>query len=236
MLIEEKTLEVLRMCLLDYNKNSKKYKHINLSERTMIERWYNKDKKSKAEIATLLGKSERTIRREIKRGKVIVKGYNWEDKEEYSAFISQEKYEYNLKGKGQDIKIGKDHELVKLIEKSIKVNKKSPEVIVKEFDIKISPKTIRNYIKKGYIFNIKDKDMIYNKKYKNKNKEKRVSNHIPPEKSIEYRPKEVDERSIYGHWEGDLIIGKKGTKAVLLTLTERKTREEIIVRLKSKYA
>ena len=56
------------MCLLNYNKKSKKYKHITYAERTMIETWYNQDHKSKKEIAMLLHKSERTIRREIKRG------------------------------------------------------------------------------------------------------------------------------------------------------------------------
>lgn len=79
------------MCLLDYNKNNKKYKHITYAERTMIETWYNCDNKSKREIAILLHKSERTIRREINRGKVVIRGYDWSDREEYSAQISQEK-------------------------------------------------------------------------------------------------------------------------------------------------
>ena len=56
------------MCLLDYNKKTIKYKHLTYTERTMIERWYNKEKLSKKEIAERLNKSERTIRREIKRG------------------------------------------------------------------------------------------------------------------------------------------------------------------------
>ena len=46
------------MCLLDYNKKSKKYKHITYSERTMIETWYNLDKKSKKEIAELIHKAK----------------------------------------------------------------------------------------------------------------------------------------------------------------------------------
>ena len=83
------------MCLLNYNRKEKKYKHLTYAERTMIETWYNKDHKTKKEIAELLHKSERTIRREIKRGIVILRGYEWEDKEEYSAIIAQEKYEYN---------------------------------------------------------------------------------------------------------------------------------------------
>lgn len=223
------------MCLLNYNRKEEKYKHITRVEREMIERWYNKEKKSKKEIALLLRKSERTIRREINRGKVIVKGYMWEDKEEYSSMISQKKYEYNIQAKGQDIKLGNDYEMARLIEKGIKEEKKSPEVIVVEYNLTISPRTIRNYIKKG-ILDITSKEMIYKKKYNNKNKEKRVSKMIPPDKSIEYRPKEASERSEYGHWEGDLVIGRRKKGAVLLTLTERKTREEIILKLNSKHS
>ena len=59
---------------------------------------------------------------------------------------------------------------------------------------------------------------------------------IPPEKSIDYRPEEANTREEYGHWEGDLVIGKKKKGAVLLTFTERKTREEIIVKIASKEA
>ena len=70
------------MCLLDYNKKVKKYKHITYAERTMIETWYNQDHKSKKEISELLHKSERTIRREINRGKVIIRNYDWTEKEE----------------------------------------------------------------------------------------------------------------------------------------------------------
>lgn len=227
------------MCLLNYNKNNKKYKHLTYAERTMIETWYNSDKKSKKEIAELLHKSERTIRREINRGIVKIRGYEWEDKYEYSAQIAQDKYDYNKTDKGPSLKLDSDIELVKHIEKELKENKKSPEVISLElkkngFNIEISGRTIRNAIKSGDVFEIKQQDMIYNKKKNNKNKEKRVSKLIPAEKSIEYRPKEANDRSEYGHWEGDLVVGKKRTKTVLLTLTERKTRQEIIMKLDNK--
>ena len=36
------------MCLLNYNKKEEKYKHLTYAERTMIETWYNSDKKSKS--------------------------------------------------------------------------------------------------------------------------------------------------------------------------------------------
>ena len=68
------------MCQTNYNTETKKYKHLNFIERTQIERWYNKDKKTIKEIAELLDKSERTIRREIKRGYVKNLTSNLEEK------------------------------------------------------------------------------------------------------------------------------------------------------------
>lgn len=226
------------MCLLDYNKENKKYKHLTYVERTMIERWYNKEHLSKKEIAERLDKCERTIRREINRGLTINLTSELEEIKVYSADIAHNEYLLNLEAKGQELKKGSNIELVNQIEMMIKKEKKSPEVIVFELKekglIEISARTIRNYIYSGEVFDLTEDDMIYNKKYKSKNKEKRIAKHTSPERSIENRPKEANERSEYGHWEGDLIIGKRKKGSVLLTFTERMTREEIIIKIKGK--
>ncbi len=48
--------------------------------------------------------------------------------------------------------------------------------------------------------------------------------HIPRQVSIHLRPKEVEERKIFGHWEGDTVIGKQEKSKVIHTEVERKTR------------
>lgn len=58
---------------------------------------------------------------------------------------------------------------------------------------------------------------------------------IPEMISIEERPAKVESRSVAGHWEGDLIMGK-GHKSAIGSIVERKTRTVILVKLKKKDA
>lgn len=51
--------------------------------------------------------------------------------------------------------------------------------------------------------------------------------------SIHSRPKEADSRTVVGHWEGDLVIGKGG-KSAIATLSERLTRYVRILPLEGK--
>ena len=61
----------------------------------------------------------------------------------------------------------------------------------------------------------------------------------PAGESIEQRPEEIDGREEFGHWEGDTVYsgkGKRKTTRALLTLTERKTRKEIIIAIPNRKA
>lgn len=56
-------------------------------------------------------------------------------------------------------------------------------------------------------------------------------------KSIEERPEAVGTRKTFGHWEVDTVVGNKTkSDAVLLTLVERQTRFEVILKLAGKDA
>lgn len=105
----------------------------------------------------------------------------------------------------------------------------------------VSPETIYSYI---YVLprgelrkELTDCLRRQHKKRKVKGKSARgQSSNLEDMLSIEERPKEVEDRSVPGHWEGDLIIGGGVEQTALGTLVERTTRLVILVPLKSKKA
>lgn len=102
----------------DNNINNVKNKYLTEKERYQIEGYFKIGKKPK-EIATLIGRSIRTIQREFKRGCVELLDTNLTKKVVYCADVAHEKYLYNRSNKGANLKVGNDHELCKYIESKI---------------------------------------------------------------------------------------------------------------------
>lgn len=102
-----------------------------------------------------------------------------------------------------------------------------------EFKGIITTKTLYNYIDAGFFSGISNKN-LWEKRHKKKRGYKTVSRVNTKNRecrSIEDRPKKINNRVEYGHWEGDTVKGPLGAKTGLFTLTERKTREEIIIKV-----
>lgn len=226
-----------------YNTTSDtKNKHLTERERYKIE-GFLKDKKKAWQIAELLGKSERTIQREIKRGTVILVDTELREYKTYCADTAQRKYLENAANKGRNYKIGNDHELVWYIEKMIIEEKFSPDAVIgriklegNRFKSSFCTKTLYNYIDSGLFLRLTNKDLPVKKDGKKRTYRKtKVALKNLKGTSIEERPEGIESREEYGHWEMDCVVGgqNKG-KAVLLVLSERKSREEIIFKMTGK--
>jgi IS30 family transposase len=62
---------------------------------------------------------------------------------------------------------------------------------------------------------------------------KHCRSHIPRRRSLEQRPKEVEERKVIGHWEGDTIVSRQSPAGLQVT-TERKSRFVRITKINRK--
>ena len=182
----------------------------------------------------MLGVHISTIYREIKRGLYEHRNSNWTTEIRYSSDLAENKYQENLKAKGQDLKIGNDYELAEYIEHRIVKGKLSPLAVIGEikakqlkFNTSICVGTLYNYIQKE-VFETLTLKHLPMKERKKKNK-KVVIKRKPRGTSIEDRPKEIYERKTFGHWEMDCVCGP--TLPTLLVLTERLTRKEIIFKM-----
>ena len=198
-------------------------------------------------IANYIGVDKSTISRELRnriKSKINVRSGKITNKP-YNATDAQNDYLFKRGLSKAEYKLEKYLVMAKFIEDKIKIDKWAPDVIVgymkthhyfeKDGFCEITTPTIYNAIRLG-IINVKLSDtrrMKDDSKY-NYHEQKSVSISKLPY-SIENRPEEIEKRLIFGHFELDTVIGtSKGKHECLMTLTERKTRFEIIFKLQFK--
>lgn len=229
------------------------YHHLTQDDRNKIEALVNqKDEKGKrlfnnTYIANYLGVNKSTISRELRKrksyrfmirsGRTIPKPYN--------AVDAHNNYMFKRGLSKGEYKLRQYPKMAKFIEDKIKKDKWSPDVIVgymkthnyfsRDGFCEITTPTIYNAIKHG-IINVKIEDtrrMKYDAKYDYHDKTQTSITKLPY--SIENRPNEVNNRLVFGHFELDTVLGtSRGKHECLLTLTERKTRFEMIFKLQYK--
>ena len=191
------------------------------------------------QIAKELGVHRSTIYRELKRGCVEQMDSNYNFYTAYSGQVAQEKADWLQTSKGPKEKIGNDRRYLEALAKEIK-NGSSPEVALYKVKgkIKISKQTLYRYIAKGYLPGVTYANLPQRRrKKKHKIETKRTNITTISRRSIEHRPLYIDERQEFGHWEIDSVVGKaKGHNQSVLTITERKTGQEIVIKVKDKTA
>jgi IS30 family transposase len=213
------------------------YRRLSFEEREEISRLLSAGFSMRA-IANVLQRTPSTISRELSRLKTS----------EYRAIIGQRRSIHKSCSRrlGQS-KIGNNPELQKAILSKLKLF--------------WSPEQIANYLKETYECKSMhaSKDTIYTYIYvqprgelrtqltqqlRDKHKKRRAQgksavgqkSDLEDMMSIEQRPEEIEDRTIPGHWEGDIIIGDANKQTALGTLVERKSRALILIPLKSKKA
>lgn len=196
----------------------------------LIEHWKNKAKKSNRGIAKLLSKTPYIINNEIKRDLVDL-SFNGAFVE-YSADMAQNHYDWNRMAFGKtSVWSPKKDEIIR----AGILNKLSPEVISQKKGMPCFS-TIYSWIEKGWIKGICKKDLIYPRKRKKTFHKKTKDIRKRGGLSIDLRPKVIENREEVGHFEIDLVILNKTKGEQLLTLTDRKTRYEIVRLIKDKRA
>ena len=183
------------------------YTHLTIIQRNMIE-ILRKEKYSTRKIATLLGVHHSTIARELNRLVGL-----------YSTILAQEHAtKRNLK-KGRSWKL--QDKFSHIIQEHLKQTWPPEQIVGREFPKQLSVKTIYNWFHKGLL--PIDRSILRRKGKLLKSKEIRGKFTIG--RSIQERPKEVKQRSSFGHWELDTIVSSWGkSKGCFATFVERKTR------------
>jgi IS30 family transposase len=202
---------------------SKHYVHLTEAERELIAKMHWEGK-CPSEIARALERNKGTISREIARN----------SSSEYSCYApcqAQKRSEQRKLTARHSRPLLKSKQIQQYVRQKLKINW-SPEIIAgrlkeRKPGLSISPEAIYQFI---YHRNTPDREQLISqlcrahRKRRIKGKGRKVrKTKIPNRIPIDARPKAVERRKQFGHWEGDTLISRK-SKPALHSITERTTR------------
>jgi len=213
------------------------FKHLTEFERgsiySLLEEGY-----TPSTIAKKLKRHRSTICREIKRGSTTQKKTNLTTYETYFPETGQAVYEKNRLACGNKSKLLKAEPFLQYVEQKIIEEKWSLDVVVGKAKLSmdrsemVCTKTLYSYIDQC-LLKIRNMDLLLKLHRKPRKNVNRANKRVYGD-SISQRPKTIEERNEFGHWEIDTVIGKKSGDQVLLTLAERISRKHLIIPLASK--
>ena len=215
----------------------RKYQRLTIDEREQIVSFLSQGK-SLRQIALCLNRNVSTVSREV--------GHFQKTGTAYKAWLAQDCSDYLSTKRNVGSRIVNNPKLHSFIVEKLKL-RWSPVQISQDLrsrypnkkHMQASHETIYTYLYMLPKGELKKELIGYLRQKKKLRRNRKLSNDsrgkIPDMISIHERPKEVEDRIIPGHWEGDLIMGKDH-KSALGTMVERTTRTVILVPLKTKDA
>ena len=210
----------------------KKYRHLSIDDRERIAQLRNEGT-GQSEIARHLGRDKGTISREINRnGAPIYRSY--------TPCRAQQRSDERRQAASRRERLR--NETVRQYVHDKLVLGWSPEQIsgrlpLEHRSLSISTEAIYQYIYDAKTEEREDLIACLRRSHKKRKQRtvgrKQKKTKIPNRVSIEDRPKSVENRRTYGHWEGDSLVSRKSAFA-LNSLTERKSKLILITRMKRK--
>ena len=208
-----------------------RYEHLSPEERERIN-LFRAEGRSLREIGRLLGRSDATIGRELKRNAPPTRtGY-------YLAHKAQERYELRQSQAHSRPRL-KNPTIASFVEECLR-ERLSPELIAGRLPLALEGHCISHEAIYQWIYlearqHIPHLTCAHRRRKRKGQGKRHKTSHIPHRKSIEERPASVEQRKQVGHWEADTAVSRQ-SKAALNILVERKTRLTYLTKLERKTA
>lgn len=221
----------------------KSFRHFSLEEREKLHVWHEQEV-SLREIGKRLGRHHTSIRDELQRNRTG----NGKVSNEYLSFKyipcrAQEKAEKRKREQRQKAPLKEPLIFLYVREHLRDPYNWSPETIAGRLSIDHRGKHITKETIYQYIYRAGKRYKLWRylvlrrkKRMKKGGRTVHREGKIPGAVSIDQRPKEVDKRSMIGHWETDNVIGKLTDITALSVTVERKTRITLITKLADRTA
>ena len=220
-----------------YTTKGRTFQHLTREKRAQIEILLQQGL-PKVQIAKAVGISRSTLYNELKRGTVEQINTNLKKYQQYFWDAGQRVYEAHRQNSRPPMKLIYAYDFVCYAEKQILENKLSPDAICGEaklggkFQVLVCTKTLYSYIDQC-LLKVRNIDLPLKVRRKQHTNRDNRNNRILGT-SIEERPDEINNRTTFGNWEIDTIVGKKESSPVLLSLDERFTRKRHLVKIPSR--
>ena len=217
-------------------KKPSRYKHLAQTERDRIQALLDAGHKQK-EIASILRRDESTISREIKRNRRKIREKGGVRDGPYEGTIAHHKaYVKRKYAKYQGKKIEENIALRRYIVEKLKRHW-SPDEISGRMMEERKPFYASKTAVYAWLYSMGGQQwcqLLYSRRYRpRKQREKTKRTLIPNRKGLALRPKGSENKTRYGHYEGDTVVsGKKtGSKAALSVAYERKARYIVVKKI-----